>query len=76
MPETAASSKKKARGWVVRVTTMRFNSLPSVEIYEVATADPADAIAAVREFSDPAIVEAIQKLPLSTRLEDGDILWR
>ena len=76
MTGKASSSKKKAKGWVVRVTTTRSGGPASVETYDVAIADPADAIAAVRRFTGLAMVEAIKTLPPSTNLREGEILWR
>lgn len=57
---------------------MRSSGPASVETYDVAVADPAEAIAAVRQFcgNGLAIVEAIKQLPPSTDLRDGEILWR
>jgi len=78
MTGKASSSKKKAKGWVVRVTTIRSSGPASVEIYDVAIADSANAKAAVRQFcgNGLAMIEAIKKLPSNAGLRDGDILWR
>jgi hypothetical protein len=67
------------KGWMVRVTTKRpCGSIQSVEIYDTAIPDPADAIEAVRRACGArpdTIVEAIAELAW-TNLRDGEVLLR
>jgi hypothetical protein len=73
---TAAAPK----GWVVRVTAKRLDGAPpAVDIYDVAIADAADAVEAVRRAcgAGPAtVVEIVAELPSGTDLRDGEVLLR
>jgi hypothetical protein len=68
------------KGWVVRVTAKRLGSVPpAVEIYDVAIADAADAMGAVRRAcgaGPDTVVEIVAELPSGTDLRDGEVLLR
>jgi hypothetical protein len=73
------TDRASPKGWVIRVTNPRQGRPPSVDIYDVAIADAADAVAAVRRASraaHDAIVETIAELPVGTDLRDGEVLLR
>jgi hypothetical protein len=74
---TRAASPK---GWVVRVTAKRLGGgLPAVGIYDVAIADAAGAVEAVRRAcgaGPDTIVEIVAELPSGTDLRDGEVLLR
>ena len=73
---TAEASPK---GWMVRVTTKRpGGSIQSVEIYDAAIPDSADAIEAVRRAcgaGPDATVETVAELAC-TNLRYGEVLLR
>jgi hypothetical protein len=61
------------------VTNPRQGRPPHIDIYDVAIADAADAVAAVRRASGAghdAVVETIAELPVGTDLRDGEVLLR
>ena len=61
------------------MTNPRQGRPPSVDIYDVAIADAADAVAAVRRAgraADDTIIETIAELPVGTDLRDGEVLLR
>ena len=74
------TAKASAKGWIVRVTTKRLGGgPPSVEIYDVAIPDAADAVEAVRKACGAGadtVVETIAELPPGTDLRDGEVLAR
>jgi len=74
---TRATSPK---GWVVRVTAKRLGGVPpAVGIYDVAIADAAGAVEAVRRAcgaGPDTIVEIVAELPSGTDLRDGEVLLR
>jgi hypothetical protein len=68
------------KGWIIRVTTKRLSGgPPSVEIYDVAIPDPAEAMDAVRRVcraGPGTVVETIAELPSGTELRAGEVLAR
>jgi hypothetical protein len=72
--------KDHQKGWIIRVTSKRGGAEPrSVQIYDVAVPDAADAVAAVRMLcgSDHGtVVEPIGELPAGTDLRMGEVLLR
>jgi hypothetical protein len=67
------------KGWMVRVTTKRLGGgIQSVEIYDAAIPDSADAIEAVRRACGArpdTIVETVAELAW-TNLRSGEVLSR
>jgi hypothetical protein len=75
------TDKASPKGWIVRVTTKRLGGggPPTVEIYDVAIADAADAVEAVRRVckaGPDTVVEIVAELPSGTDLRDGEVLLR
>jgi hypothetical protein len=73
------TNKSSSKGWIVRVATKCAGGYPSVQIYDVAIADAAGAVRAVRQTSgaDPgAVIETVAELPSGTALRDGEVLLR
>jgi hypothetical protein len=74
------TDKASPKGWVVRVATKRLGGgPPAVEIYDVAIADAADAVEAVRRVcgaGPDTVVEIVAELPSETDLRDGEVLLR
>ena len=72
--------KTSPKGWVVRVTTKRLGGGPAtVELYDVAIPDVAEAVEAVRRACGAVletIVETIVELPAGTDLRNGEVLLR
>ena len=68
------------KSWVVRVTAKRIGGgLRAIEIYDVAIADAADAVEAVRRAcgaGPDTVVEIVAELPSGTDLRDGEVLLR
>lgn len=62
------------------MTTKRpSGGLPSVEIYDVAISDPAEAVEAVRKVCGArpdTVVETVAELPSGTDLRAGEVLAR
>jgi hypothetical protein len=76
---TCMIEKASPEGWVIRVTTDRPGKFPSVQIYDVAIPDAAEAIEAVRRVCGAGpgtIVETIAELLSGTGLRDGEVLLR
>jgi hypothetical protein len=73
------TDKPSPKAWMVRVTTKRpGGSFQSVEIYDAAIPDPADAVKAVRRAcgaGPDTIVEAVAELAW-TNLRSGEVLLR
>jgi len=73
------TDKASPKGWVVQVTTKRRDGgPPAAEIYDVAIADAADAVEAVRRAcgGPDTVVEIVAELPSGTDLRDGEVLLR